>query len=152
MSGAASKAVTRWDRRRAAVRLGHEIRTVRFFLFADVLADLLQLDPDGGGGITPGPEMLPREVSLLAAQSSCGGTALPLEKTDHRGPRVLGGNCYAHMQVIRHQVPIQHLALFLPSQSVKDVSQGSASLSEQHLAPSVGEEYDMVFTVPSEMG
>jgi hypothetical protein len=46
--------------------------SIRFFLFADVLADLLQLEPDGGHRVTTGPEMLNREVSLLAAQSGCG--------------------------------------------------------------------------------
>jgi len=33
--------------------------SIRIFLSADVSADLLQLEPDGGHGVTPGPEMLP---------------------------------------------------------------------------------------------
>jgi hypothetical protein len=53
------------------------------------------------------------------------------------------------MDVIRHQMAIQNLALFLPGQRVKDFSQLSASLSKQHLAPSLGNEHDMVFAVPS---
>jgi len=60
-------------------------------LFADVLADLLQLEADGGHGISPSPEMLTREISLLATQSCYGDSALPLEKSDHRGHRGLGG-------------------------------------------------------------
>ena len=123
--------------------------SIRFFLFADVLADLLQLEPDRGHGVTTGPEMLPREVSLLAAQSGYGDSALPFEKPDHRGHRVLRGNRYTHMHVIRHQMSIQNLALFLPGQSVEDFSQVPARLSKQHLAPSLGNENDMAFAVPS---
>jgi hypothetical protein len=53
--------------RRSAVSLGVAPRralvmgsrlsscSIRFFLFADVWADLLQLEPDGGHGVTTGP-------------------------------------------------------------------------------------------------
>jgi hypothetical protein len=123
--------------------------SIRFFLFADVWADLLQLEPDRGHGVTAGPEMLPREVSLLAAQSGYGDSALPFEKPDHRGHRVLGGNRDTPMHVIRHQISIQNLALFLPGLSVEDFSQVSARLSEQHFAPPLRHEHDMVFAVPS---
>ena len=123
--------------------------SIRFFLFADVLADLLQLEPDGGHGLTTGPEMLPREVPLLAAPSGYGDSALPFEKTDHRSHRELGGNRYTHMHMVRHQVSLQNLALFLPGQRVEDFSQLPTRLSKQHLAPSLGDEHDMVFAVPS---
>jgi len=96
--------------------------SIRFFLFADVLADLLQLEPDRGHGVTTRPEMLPREVSLLAAPPGYGDSALPFAKPDHRGHWVLGGNRDAHVHVIRHQMSIQNLALFLPGQSVEDFS------------------------------
>jgi hypothetical protein len=59
--------------------------SIRIFLSADVSADLLQLEPDGGHGVTPGPEMLPGEVSLLAAPSGYGDGALAFEKPDHQG-------------------------------------------------------------------
>jgi hypothetical protein len=58
--------------------------SIRFFLFADVLADLFQLEPDGGHGISTSPEMLAREVPLLAAQSGYGDGALPFQKPDPR--------------------------------------------------------------------
>ena len=58
--------------------------SIRSFLFADVLADLLQLQPDCGHGITAGPEMLTCEFSLLPAQSGYGDGALPHGKPDHR--------------------------------------------------------------------
>jgi hypothetical protein len=62
---------------------------------------------------------------------------------------MLGGNRDAHMHVIRHQMAIQNLTLFLPGQRREDFSQVSARLSEQHLAPPLGNEHDMVFAVPS---
>ena len=116
--------------------------SIRFFLFADVLANLLQLEPDRGHGVTTGPEVLSREVSLLAAQSGYGDSALPFQKPDHRSHRVLGGNRDTHMDVVRHQMSIQNLALFLPGQSVEDFSQVSPRLSKQHLAPSLGNEHN----------
>ena len=64
--------------------------SIRFFLFADVLANLLQLEPNRGYGVTTGPQMLPREVPLLAAQSGYGDGALPFQKSDHRGDRDWG--------------------------------------------------------------
>jgi hypothetical protein len=126
--------------------------SICFFLFADVWADFLQLEPDSGHGVTTGPEMFSREVSLLAAQSGCADSALPFEKPDHRGHRVLGGNRHTNMHVIRHQVSIQNLAPFLPGQSVEDFAQVPARLSKQHLAPSLGCEHATVFAVPSGVG
>ena len=122
--------------------------SLRFFLFADVLADLLQLEPDGGYGITPRPEMLAGEISLFTAQPSYGDGTLALEKPDHRGPRVLRRNRYTHMHRVRHQVPIQNLALLLPGPSVEYFSPWPTGFSKQYLAPSLGNEHDMVFAVP----
>jgi hypothetical protein len=93
--------------------------------------------------------MLAREVPLLAAQSGYGDGALPFQKSDHRRDRMLGGNRDAPMHVIRHHMAIQNLALFLPGQRVEDFSQLPTRLSKQHLAPSLGDEHDMVFAVPS---
>jgi hypothetical protein len=123
--------------------------SIRFFLFADVLADLLQLESDGGHGISTSPEVLAREISLFATQSDYGDGVFPFQKPDHQGQRVLGGNRDTPMHVIRHQIVIQNLALFLPGQRVNDFSQVLARLSEQHLAPSLGNDHDVVFAVPS---
>jgi len=117
--------------------------SIRFFLFADGLADLLQLEPDGGYGVSTGPEMLACEIPFFATPPGYGHRALPFQKPDHRSDRVLGGNRDTHMHVIRHPMAIQNLALFLPSQRVEDFSQVSARLSEQHLAPSLGARHIM---------
>jgi hypothetical protein len=71
-----------------------------------------------------------REVSLLAAQSGYGDGALPFQKPDHRGHRVLGRNRDTHMDLIRHQMSIQNFAFFLPGQCVEDFSQVPARLSK----------------------
>ncbi len=126
--------------------------SIRFFLFADVLANLLELEPDRGYGVTTGPEMLAREISLLASHSGYSDRALSFQKPDHRGHRGLGGNRDTPMHVVRHQMSIQNLALFLSGQGVEDFSQVPTRLSEQHPAPSLGHEPDMVFAVPSRMG
>jgi hypothetical protein len=64
-------------------------------------------------------------------------SALPFQKPDHRSHRVLGGNRDTHVYMVRHQVPLQNLALFLPGQSVEDFSQVPTRLAKQHLAPSL---------------
>ena len=76
------------------------------------MADLLQLEPDRGHGIPTGPEMLAREVSLLAAESGHRKGALPLQEPDHRSDRMLRGNRNAHMHVVRHQMAFENLAFF----------------------------------------
>src|SRR5271157_4370574 len=88
--------------------------SIRFFLFADVLADLLQLEPDRGYGVSTSPEMLAREVSLFATPSGYSDRALPFRKPDPRSHRVPGGNRDTPMDVVRHPMSIQNLALFLP--------------------------------------
>ena len=85
--------------------------SIRFFLLADVFSDLLQLEPDGGYGITAGPEMLAAKITLLPAQASDRNRALPFQKSDHRSNRVLRRNCDAHVHVVRHEMPFQNLAL-----------------------------------------
>ena len=46
------------------------VGSIRVFLFADVLADLLQFEPNGGHRITAGPEVLASEVSFLTSGES----------------------------------------------------------------------------------
>jgi hypothetical protein len=52
------------------------------------------------------------------------------------------------MHMVRHQMPFDNLALLLPGQGVKDLAQLAAHLSEQYLAPSLGHEHNMIFTIP----
>src|SRR5215470_2437817 len=80
-------------------------------------------NPTRGHCVTTGPEVLTREITLPAAQAGHRDRALPLEKADHRGHRVLRGNSDAHMHMVRHQVPFDDLALFLTCQRMEDFSQ-----------------------------
>ena len=64
---------------------------IRGLLLADVLANLLQFEPDRGNGIASSPEMRTREIPFLAAQPGNRNGALPLEKPDDRSHRVLWG-------------------------------------------------------------
>ena len=52
--------------------------SIRGFLLADVLADLLQFKADRGDSVTAGPEMFAREIPLLTAQPGNGDCTLPL--------------------------------------------------------------------------
>src|SRR6266851_8841579 len=126
--------------------------SIRGFLLADVLADLLQFKADRGDSVTAGPEMFAREIPLLTAQSGNRNCTLPLQKSDHRSYWVLGGNRDAHMHMVRHQVSFDNLTFLLPGQRMENRSQMTARLPEYYFAPSLGHEHDMVLAVPFRMG
>ena len=104
--------------------------SIRSFLVADVLADLFQLEPDGGNGITPGPEMLAREVLFSATQSGHRDRALPFQKPDNRSHGILRRNRDAHVHMVRLQMPFQNLAFLLPGQSMKNFPKLEADSSK----------------------
>src|SRR6266550_8194282 len=126
--------------------------SIRGFLLADVLADLLQFKADRGDSVTAGPEMFAREIPLLTAQPGNRNCTLPLQKSDHRSYWVLGGNRDAHMHMVRHQVSFDNLTFLLPGQRMENRSQMTARLPEYYFAPSLGHEHDMVLAVPFRMG
>ena len=55
---------------------------------------------------------------------------------------------WAAMDMVRHQVPFENLALLLPSQRVKDRAQLPARLAEDGFAPPFRHEHNMVLAVP----
>ena len=128
------------------------VGSIRVFLFADVLADLLQFEPNGGHRITAGPEVLASEVSFLTPQASNRDGTLPLQETDHRSNRVLRGNRDAHVYVVRHQMPFDNLAFFLPCQRMENWSQLPTCLPEKRLASSLGHKHDVILAVPLGVG
>ena len=117
--------------------------SIRFFLFADVRADLLQLELelDRGHGISTSPEMLAREVPFFAALSGHRNGALPFREPNHRGDRMLRGNRNAIMHVVRHRLPFENQAFFLPGQRLENLPPLAACLSEQHHASSLEREH-----------
>src|SRR5215813_14666789 len=74
--------------------------------------------------------MFADEISFLAAQAGDGHGALPFQKPDHRRHRVLGWNRNTHVHMVRHPVPLDDLALLLPSQRMKDRTQLPTRLAE----------------------
>src|SRR5207302_2971186 len=88
--------------------------TIRFLLFADVLADLFEFKAHRGHGVPTGPKVLAREIPLFATQAGHRYGALPFQKSHHRSDRILRGNRDAHVHVVRQQVSLDDLALLLP--------------------------------------
>src|SRR4051812_42892898 len=126
--------------------------SIRVVLFADVLADLLQLKSNRGNGIAASPEMLACEVPFLAAQAGNRNCTLPFQKPDHGCHGVLRGNLNAHVHVVRHEVSFYDLALFLPRQSMEYWSQLPTRLPEYYLAAMLGHEHHMILAVPLGVG
>jgi hypothetical protein len=126
--------------------------TIRALLLADVLADLFQFESDRRNGIASVPEMLAREVSLLAAQTGNCDRTLPFEKPNHRRDRVFGRNCDAHVHMVWHNMPCKNLAFLLPRQRVEDLSQLATRLPEDHFPPPLGHEHNVILAVPFGMG
>src|SRR2546430_6765274 len=116
--------------------------TIRGLLFADVFADLLQLKAHCGHRVSTGPEVLAREIPLFATQAGHRYGALPFQKSDHRGHRILRRNRDAHVHMVRQQVSLNDLALLLSRQGVEYFSQ---------LAPSPGHKHHMILTAPTGM-
>src|SRR5256885_143704 len=124
--------------------------TIRGLLLADVFADLLQLETRGHRAST-GPEVLAREIPLLATQAGHRYGALPFQKSDHRGQRILRRNRDARVHMVRQQVSLNDLALLLPRQGVEYFSQLAPCLAKQHLTSPLGHKHHMILTVPTGM-
>src|SRR5258707_2273305 len=122
--------------------------SIRCILLADVRANLLQFKPDGRYGVTAGPEMLAREVALLAAQPGDGDCTLSFQKPDHGCNRMFRGNLDTHVHMVRHNMTLNDLILLLPSQRVEDCTQLSTRLAEDDFPSSLGHEHNMVLAVP----
>src|SRR6266513_22223 len=123
--------------------------TIRGLLFADVFADLLQLKAHRGHRVSTGPEVLASEIPLLATQAGHRYGALPFQKSDHRGHRILRRNRDAHVHMVRQQVSLNDLALLLPRQCVKYFSQLASCLAKPCAA--AWAQHHMILTVPTGM-
>jgi hypothetical protein len=60
-----------------------------------------------------------------------------------------GRNAQTHMNVIRHQVPFDNLTTLLLRQLMKYLAQMLAQLTKHHFSPSLRDEYNVVFAIPS---
>src|SRR5574340_683181 len=122
---------------------------VLFLLVADVVADGCFVSPYGRYEVAPCPEVLPNEVALVVEEPSGDvDRALSLDVPHHLGDRVLRWNRDQHVHVIRHEVTFKHLALLLPRQRSKHLSEPPPNLTVERLLPVLRNEDDVVFTLP----
>src|SRR5215469_2599058 len=87
---------------------------------------LHRVETDGGHRISACPEMLARKVPLIPTHACDGNGALPFQKTDHRGDRMLRGYGNTHVHMVRHEMPFENLAFLLLGKGVEYGSQLSA--------------------------
>ena len=65
--------------------------------------------------------MFAGEVAFLAAKlPGNGNCTLPFQEADHLGHRMLGRDGETHMDMIRHDMPLNNLTLFLSRQGMED--------------------------------
>ncbi|SBT04507.1 hypothetical protein PROAA_130025 [Candidatus Propionivibrio aalborgensis] len=93
--------------------------------------------------------MLPDKVAFAfpihPRQMNC---ALALDEANHLRHRVLRRYRNHHVHVVRHQMPFHYLALFLSSKLAEYFSEMLAQLSVQCPAPTLWNEYHVIFAVP----
>jgi len=119
------------------------------FLLLDVLADSLFVSADGGHEVSSGPEVEASEVLILPKERPCNvDGALALDVTDYLSNRVLRRNGDEHVNMVRHEVTFQYVALPLTSQFPKDLAQILPKLSEEDFPPAFWNPYHMVLAVP----
>src|SRR5215471_8306905 len=126
--------------------------TIRGILLADVLAHLLQFEPDRGHRVAASPEVSAREVPFLSGKPCDGNRALPFQETDHRSDWMLRRNRDAPVHGIRYQVSLHDLELLLLRQRVENRAQLSADIPKDRFPPSFGHEYHVVLAVPLGVG
>ena len=64
---------------------------------------------------------------------------------------MFGRNRDAHVNLVRHQMAFDNLALFLPRQGVEDRTQLPARLAEDGFPTPFGHEHDMILAVPFDL-
>src|SRR5664279_2670603 len=74
--------------------------------------------------------------------------ALALDEANHLRHRVLRRYRYHHVHMVRHQMPFHYQALLLGGELAKHFSEMLAQLSVQRPAPTLRDEYHVIFAVP----
>lgn len=93
-----------------------------FFLVPNVTADDLFIPANSRYLVAPGPDMLPHKVALpLPVDPRPVDRALPLDKLNQPGNRVLRWYRNQHVNMIRHQIPFRDPALLLTARSTYPV-------------------------------
>src|SRR5947208_1167221 len=88
--------------------------TIFFLLLSDVISHLRLVPPHRRHVIAPRPKIQPNKVLRPIHKSSCNRyRTLPLDVPHHPGYRILRRDRQHHVNMIAHQMPLLHLALFL---------------------------------------
>src|SRR6478672_472866 len=94
--------------------------------------------------------MLSYEVSPAFAIHPCQmNRTLAFDVSDHLRDRILRRDRNHHVHVIRHQVPFFDSTLLLFSELSKHLTKMFPQLLIQRLPPTLGNENDVVFALPS---
>ena len=117
--------------------------TIRGVLLADVLANLLQLEPYRGHCVAASPEVFAGEVPLLSAKPCNCNCALSFQETNHGSNGVFGRDRDGHVHVVHHQMPLQDLAFLLFRQRMENWTQLTPDIPEDRFPPSFGHEFNL---------
>lgn len=140
---------TRWSRLEFQNSLLIDRLLVRL-LEPDVLPDLLFVSGNRRHEMSPRPEVLTEEFSFPVRISTRDlNRALPLHEPDDVCHSVLRGNLDEHVNMIRHQVPLDDPTYFLFCLSSQNGSHVPSDLAEARLLPLFRDEDDVVLTLPT---
>ena len=133
------------------ISLERSLAFLKTLLFADVLGDLGKLETYGRNSIASRPEVLTREIAILAFHPSNGNRALALQEADDAGHGMLGWDGYADVDVVGHDMAFHDGTLLLFCQGVKYLSEMFSDLPPQYFSAILGYEDDMILAVPTRM-
>ena len=95
------------------------------------------------------PEVLPDKVALAFPIHPCQmNRALALDEANHLRHRVLRRDRNHHVHMVRHQMPFDNRALLLRGKLAEYLSEVLAQLYVQCPAPTLRDEYHLLFAVP----
>jgi hypothetical protein len=90
----------------------------------------------------------PLLIQYGAMDQNC---AFAFQKSYHKSYAILWWNAYAHVNVVRHQMPFQQLHPTLAAQIVQYDTNLFSKFPVQFFLAILGYKYNMVFAIPSYM-
>ena len=124
-------------------------RDVVGLLLPDVLRYRRLVQPDGGDVVALGPEVpvaeLVLEVRVLVEHHE---RALALQVPHEARDADLGRDADQHVDVVRHQVPLDYLDALVPAEVAENLPEGFPVLVIDHLSPILRSEHDVVLAHP----
>jgi hypothetical protein len=119
------------------------------FLLLDVLTDSFFVSADSGYKVSPGPEAGTRKVFLSPKKRPRNvDGALAFDVAYHLSNPVLRRDGDEHMNMVRHQVAFQYVALPLPGQLPEHLTEIPSQLFVEDFPPAFWNPHHMVLAVP----